>query len=134
MKNRPETSDENAVSFVPQTVTIGGGSSGISIRYTKSSRRVFISGWYDSFVGIQGAHLDLEELLLALGVSAADLSYMLKRVQKLERYAAWNLLAKDGQQCFRCGKPAKVLCAHSSASGLCGKPMCLSHTHEHGGI
>jgi hypothetical protein len=45
--------------------------SGIDIRWTPTAQRLDIGGWYDSFVGIEGASLSLLEFFDALGITEA---------------------------------------------------------------
>jgi len=45
-----------------------GESSGISISWTQSTECLYISGWYDSFVGIEGTSMTLQELIDKLGI------------------------------------------------------------------
>lgn len=46
--------------------------SGVSIEYTKSRRVLYISGWYDSVVGIEGKEYTLAEFFQKLGISKKD--------------------------------------------------------------
>lgn len=43
--------------------------SGIMVSYTKSTNKIYISGWYDSFVGIEGKEWDLADFLNELGIT-----------------------------------------------------------------
>ena len=54
--------------YIPQNAT----HSGVSITYTKSSKQISISGWYDSIVGIQGDSVSLGEFLDMLGITEKD--------------------------------------------------------------
>ena len=54
--------------YIPQNAT----HSGVSITYTKSSKQISISGWYDGFVGIQGESMSLGELLSRLEITEKD--------------------------------------------------------------
>jgi hypothetical protein len=45
---------------------------GISIQYTRSTQSVFVSGWYDGFVGIGGECVDLKEFLTRIGITKKD--------------------------------------------------------------
>ena len=56
-------------------------SSGIGIRWHVGKRTLFISAFYDSYVGIEGCEIPLHELLFHLNVSAKDVK---KEVAKLE--------------------------------------------------
>jgi len=53
--------------------------SGIAITYTPSARRIDVSGWYDSCVGIEGASMRLGEFLRELGISEQDCRRELKQ-------------------------------------------------------
>ena len=44
------------------------GSSGIQIQYNKSHDEFYVSGWYDSMVGIEGGVVSRTELFAALGI------------------------------------------------------------------
>lgn len=57
-------------------------SSGISITYVKSRKTLWVSGWYDSFVGIQGRSLSLAEFFNELGISEKDLKSVFKKEVK----------------------------------------------------
>jgi hypothetical protein len=46
--------------------------SGIQIEYTKSRKSLYICGWYDSFVGIDGTALTLEQFFKLLGITEKD--------------------------------------------------------------
>lgn len=54
------------------------GSSGITVSYVKRRRAVGVYGWYDSFVGLEGGEMSLSDFLAQLGVSDADLRYVLR--------------------------------------------------------
>ena len=62
--------------------------SGILIEYTRSRRALYISGWYDSFVGIQGQEKSLREFFFELGITLKDCQKAFveeeKRCQKLQ--------------------------------------------------
>ncbi len=47
-------------------------SSGIDITYYKIKRELYIGGWYDSCVGIQGTRLTLRQLFDRLGITEKD--------------------------------------------------------------
>lgn len=49
-------------------IDIGTDNSGISIVYYKSKRRLWITGWYDHYVGIEGASMSLGRFLRDLGI------------------------------------------------------------------
>jgi hypothetical protein len=46
--------------------------SGIDITWTKSRQSLWISGWYDSFVGIEGQSVSLREFFDLLGITEKD--------------------------------------------------------------
>ena len=52
--------------------------SGVCIEYTKSRQELYIDGWYDGCVGIEGRRLSLTALCRALGITAADLKHTIK--------------------------------------------------------
>lgn len=47
-------------------------SSGMSVTFTKSTQKIYISGWYDTIVGIQGETMTLKELFDKLGITEKD--------------------------------------------------------------
>ena len=51
-----------------QRIDFGSDSSGISIEYIKSRNVIVVSGWYDSFVGIESNEIDFNEFCEVLGV------------------------------------------------------------------
>lgn len=56
-----------------KTLYVGKGDrSGISITFTKKTGNLDISGWYDTFVGIEGESIHLKEFFTALGVTKKD--------------------------------------------------------------
>lgn len=46
--------------------------SGINITWTPSTRSLYISGWYDTIVGIPGESMTLREFFDALGITEKD--------------------------------------------------------------
>lgn len=42
--------------------------SGITIEYIKRRKVIRVSGWFDSFVGIPGGEMPLDEFLQVLGI------------------------------------------------------------------
>ena len=61
--NEPKQGQPRSVYFTTEY-----GNSGIQIEYVKSTDTFYISGWYDSMVGIEGGVVSRSELLTALGV------------------------------------------------------------------
>ena len=57
-------------------------SSGIEVRWTKSAQRIDISGWYNSFVGLEGGSLSLKEFFDKLGITEQDCKKAFARVAK----------------------------------------------------
>lgn len=57
-------------------------SSGICIDYIKSRKRIYISGWYDSCVGIQGDSLELKDFFLKLGITENDCKKACEAIKK----------------------------------------------------
>ena len=45
---------------------------GIDIRWTRSSQRLDIGGWYDSFVALDGGSVSLREFFDRLGITEKD--------------------------------------------------------------
>jgi hypothetical protein len=58
---------------MPTTIYIGPESqrTGISIEWTPSTERLYISGWYDGCVGIEGESLTLREFFNRLNITEA---------------------------------------------------------------
>ena len=54
--------------------------SGINITWTPSAQRLDISGWYDSFVGIQGRSMSLRQFFDGLGITKKDCDCAWKEV------------------------------------------------------
>lgn len=55
----------------PARIDIRNGtwaSSGITIEYVKSTKTFYISGWYDNYVGIEGAAISKDELFKLLEI------------------------------------------------------------------
>jgi len=48
------------------------GYSGIQIDYVKTRKTFFVSGWYNSCVGIQGREITLKELLEHFKITVKD--------------------------------------------------------------
>lgn len=46
--------------------------SGIDVNYVKSRKMVYISGWYDGIVGIEGGEFTLQEFFNKLGITEKD--------------------------------------------------------------
>ena len=46
--------------------------SGIQVRFTKASQSLNISGWYDTFVGIEPTTISLRDFLKQLGITEAQ--------------------------------------------------------------
>lgn len=46
--------------------------SGINVTWTKSTGKLYIDAWYDSFVGIEGKEFTLREFLEALNITERD--------------------------------------------------------------
>lgn len=60
---------------MPKTIFLGPEDctrEGISITWTPSAKRIDISAWYDSMVGIQGESLTLREFYDRLGITEKD--------------------------------------------------------------
>jgi hypothetical protein len=51
--------------------------SGIMIEYVFGTQMIYISGWYDTFVGIEGTEMKLGDFLKELGVKPKDLRKIL---------------------------------------------------------
>jgi hypothetical protein len=54
---------------------------GISIRWTRSRGALYVSGWYDGFVGIQGEEVPLREFLQRIGITEADVRKAFKEAK-----------------------------------------------------
>jgi hypothetical protein len=46
--------------------------SGIAVEWTKTRGVLHISGWYDTYVGIQGTEISLREFFDRLGITSRD--------------------------------------------------------------
>jgi hypothetical protein len=57
----------------PKRIDMGNESSGITIEYVKSKRRLDIFGYYDHFVGIEGESISLIEFCERLRITRDDL-------------------------------------------------------------
>lgn len=53
---------------------------GIVITYTPSSNTLYISGWYDSCVGIEGHKYELNKFLSELGISDENIAKTMSKV------------------------------------------------------
>ena len=53
---------------MPRRIDIGNEHAGITISYTRARKALYISGWYDRCVGIEGAEIPLAEFLARLGI------------------------------------------------------------------
>ena len=54
-------------------------SNGISITYTKGRKEFDISGWYDTYVGIQSTTVSLAEFLQEFGITLKDCEKALEK-------------------------------------------------------
>ena len=52
----------------PKEITFGDQFAGITITYTKSRDAYYVSGWYDSMVGIEGGEISRAEFERQLGI------------------------------------------------------------------
>ena len=57
-----------AIMGKPARIELGNSSSGICIEYIKSRNVLWIWGWYDGMVGIQGTEIPLDEFCQRLGI------------------------------------------------------------------
>lgn len=64
---------------MPKTIYFGDDSSGIDVTWTKSTQRIYISGWFDGFVGIQGESLTLKEFFDRLEITEKDVKKVFKK-------------------------------------------------------
>jgi hypothetical protein len=46
--------------------------SGIEVIWTPSSQQLYVSGWYDSMVGIEGESMSLRKFFDRLGITETD--------------------------------------------------------------
>jgi hypothetical protein len=65
---------------MPKTLYIGGSGnySGITIEYIKSKKLFYISGFYDSCVGIEGKYISLKEFIEYFGITLKDINNIFK--------------------------------------------------------
>lgn len=55
---------------MPKTIYLGSSAhSGLDITWTKTTQRLSFSGWYDSFVGIEGESMTLREFFERMGIT-----------------------------------------------------------------
>lgn len=66
------------MSEIQLTNEFGTKREGVRVKYSRRSRKVTISAWYDSIVGICPMEMDLETLLKSIGVSRSDLRRMIE--------------------------------------------------------
>ena len=52
-----------------QTIWTGDTSSGVSIRFVKSTQTLHIGGYYDTFVGIESEAMSLRDFFQRLGIN-----------------------------------------------------------------
>lgn len=71
---------------MPKTIYLPDGqvpgsftNSGIDITWTKSTGKLYIGGWFDSFVGIQGSTITLSEFFDRLGITDKDILKAIKQ-------------------------------------------------------
>lgn len=56
----------------PDSQTYFAQRSGVSVTWTRSAKRLDISGWYDGCVGIENTGLSLREFFDRLGITEKD--------------------------------------------------------------
>ena len=57
----------------PKQIRIGDKSSGVIIEYVKSRKTIYVNGWYDTIVGIEGVEMSLDAFCEQLGIQRKDL-------------------------------------------------------------
>lgn len=65
----------------PKTYYMGNDGSGIDITYTKSRKSLWISGWFDHCVGIEGTELSLLDFIKNVGIPVKDLKLVIKQME-----------------------------------------------------
>ena len=64
-----------------KTAYFGNDSDGISLTWNKKQGTVYISGWYDGMVGMEGECKDEADFFRALGMKATDLRRIAKKLE-----------------------------------------------------
>lgn len=63
-------------------IAAGNDNVGVSLEWTPSTRRLYVTGWYDGgWGGMDGKVWDLEDLCKELGITHKDLEYVAKRLK-----------------------------------------------------
>lgn len=62
-------------------IAAGTTHTGVSLEWTPSTRRLYVTGWYDGMVGIDEKVWDLESLCKELGITHKDLEAVAKRLK-----------------------------------------------------
>ena len=57
---------------MPKTLFTGSGNSGVDITYVKSTKTLYIGGWYDSCVGMESKSMSLADFFKELGITEQD--------------------------------------------------------------
>jgi hypothetical protein len=72
---------------MPKTMTLTkySGDAGITITWTPSRQRLDISGWFDSFVGIEGKSMFLTDFFKELGITEKDCIKAFKPKNKIHQ-------------------------------------------------
>lgn len=65
---------------MPKTLEVGRDDCGIRVTFTPTPLTINLSGWYDHFVGIEGARMPLGEFLTRLGITERHVRTALKKV------------------------------------------------------
>jgi hypothetical protein len=64
-------------------ITNDGSDSGITVTWIPSRQRLDISGWFDSFVGIEGKSMFLSDFFKELGITERDCIKAFKQKNKI---------------------------------------------------
>ena len=57
----------------PRKIVVGDKHEGVAIQFIKSRKVVFVYGWYDTYIGIEGNDIPLEDFCRRLGIQRKDL-------------------------------------------------------------
>jgi len=62
---------------LPKFIQLGDERSGIQVEYIKRRKALYLFGWYDHCVGIEGGEIALLDFCKQLGINGKDLKELL---------------------------------------------------------